>query len=144
MDNIEFIDLNKDNWIECVKLHSKEDTYIVSNLYSIAEAQFYNKANSKAIIIDDKMVGYTMYGEDEDDSNLYWIDRLMIGKEFRQYGYASAALQKIKDMGKQNGYIKLATSTSPANIPMQQVLKRNGFITDNQLRDHEIVYYSDL
>ena len=144
MDKIEFIDLNKDNWIECVNLYKKEDTYIASNLYSIAEAQFYDKANSKAIIINDKMVGYTMYGEDEEDSTLYWIDRLMIGKEFRRYGYASAALQKIKDIGQQNGYIKIATSISTANMPMQQVLKSNGFVTENQLRDNEIVYYLNL
>ena len=141
MSNIEFIDLNKDNWIECVKLHTKEDIYIASNLHSIAEAQFYTKANSKAIVVEDKMVGYTMYGEDEEDSTLYWIDRLMIGKEFRRSGYASAALQKIRDIGKQSGYKKLAISTSTANIPMQQVLKRNGFVTDNQLRNNEIVYY---
>ncbi len=141
MSNIEFIDLNKNNWIECVELHTKEDIYIASNLYSIAEAQFYTKANSKAIVVEDKMVGYTMYGEDEEDPTLYWIDRLMIGKEFRRFGYASAALQKIRDIGKQSGYIKLATSTSTANIPMRQVLKRNGFVTDNQLRDNEIVYY---
>lgn len=144
MDKIEFIDLNKDNWIECVNLHRKEDTYIASNLYSIAEAQFYDKANSKAIIISDKMVGYTMYGEDEENSTWYWIDRLMIGKEFRRYGYASAALQKIKDIGQQNGYIKIATSISTANMPMQQVLKSNGFVTENQLRDNEIVYYLNL
>ena len=144
MDKIEFIDLNKDNWIECVNLHREEDIYIASNLYSIAEAQFYDKANSKAIIADDKMVGYTMYGEDEDDSTLYWIDRLMIGKAYRRNGYASVALRKIADIGKQNGYRKIATSTSTANITMRQVLTRNGFVTDNQLRDNEIVYYINL
>ena len=141
---MEFIELNKDNWLECIQLHSQEDKHIASNLYSIAEAQFYDKANSQAIVVDGKMVGYAMYGEDEDDSTLYWIDRLMIGKEHRRCGYASLALQKIKSIGRKVGYIKLATSTSPSNIPMQKVLTKNGFVTENQLRGNEIVYYINL
>ena len=61
MDKIEFIDLNKDNWIECVNLHREEDIYIASNLYSIAEAQFYDKANSKAIIADEVYEFYLVH-----------------------------------------------------------------------------------
>ena len=65
---MEFLNINKNNWKQCVNLTDKEDIFIASNLYSIAEAQFYPKANSKAIIVDGEMVGYIMYGEDEDNA----------------------------------------------------------------------------
>ena len=57
---INLVDLTDENWEECVALTDKDDIHIASNLYRIAEAQFDEKAHSKAIFIEGKMVGYLM------------------------------------------------------------------------------------
>jgi len=46
---------------------------ICPNVYLIAEAQFYPKAVPKAIYDGEQMVGYTMFGEDEYNSDLFFI-----------------------------------------------------------------------
>ena len=138
---MEFIEITKDNWKDCAFLTDKDDKYIASNLYSIAEAQFYEKAFSKAICVKNEIIGYTMFGEDEDNSEVFFIDRFMIGKLFRRKGYGTMALQKILTIGKELGFNKFETSSVPENIAMHSLLKKNGFKTNNEIREGEIVFY---
>ncbi|MCG8363196.1 MAG: GNAT family N-acetyltransferase [Pseudanabaenales cyanobacterium] len=138
---MEFIDIDRENWEEVVSLSDPKDRYIASNLYSIAEAQFYEKAISKAISSNGVIVGYTMYGEDDDNGDVFWIDRFMIGRHHRRNGYGSAALLKLLELGASMGFKHIETSTGSENAPMQQLLKKHGFRTDNKMRYGEVVYY---
>ena len=142
-----FKDITCDNWKECIrlKLNDDEKDFICSNVYSIAEAQFYPKSISKAIYDDEQMVGYTLFGEDENDSNLFYIDRLMISKDFRNKGYANEAIQLIIKEGIKNGFNLIGTSTEPENIKIQNLLKKIDFYTKNELDDSgEIIYYYQI
>lgn len=138
---MEFIELNKDNWQECASLTTEEDKYIAPNLFSIAEAQFYEEVSSRAIYVDNKLVGYTMYGEDEDYPDIFFIDRFMIAKDFRRQGLGSKAIKKLVDLGFEQGYNRIETSTALENKAMQALLEKNGFKTNNVIRDREIVYF---
>lgn len=138
---IELVDLDDENWKECVTLTDKDDIHIASNLYSIAEAQFYEKAHSKAIFIEGKMVGYTMYGEDEDNAEVFFIDRFMIAEPYRRKGYGDRTMQKLISLGLELGYKQIETSTALENHPMQKLLEKNGFKTNREIRDEEIVYF---
>ena len=138
---MEFKEITKDNWQECIALWTDEDQYIASNVYSIAEAQFYPKAHSKGIYVDNVMIGYTMYGEDEEDSDLFFIDRFMIGKEFRRRGFGVAAILNIVAIGREKGFPKIETSTDRNNKNMQAMLAKAGFRTVGEIRDDEVVYF---
>ncbi|MCP4177480.1 MAG: GNAT family N-acetyltransferase [bacterium] len=141
---MELLELNSENWEECVSLHSKEDNFIASNLYSIAEAQFYDKAISRAIVVNGEMVGYVMFGEDEDKSDFFWIDRFMISGKFRRKKYGFEALNLLIDLAKSNPqYKKMGTSTHIKNLPMQSLLEKIGFYTKNEIKDDELIYYYD-
>lgn len=142
---MQFKELNKDNWNECVKLMDEGDIYIAPNLYSIAEAQFYDELFSRAIYVDEKMVGYAMYGEDEDDSTLFFLDRLMIAKAFRRMGYATKALYRFIEIGSKMGFKRFGVSSAQENINMHELLEKNGFITDHKVdEDNEITFYKSL
>lgn len=142
---MQFKELNKDNWRECVKLMDEGDIYIAPNLYSIAEAQFYEELFSRAIYVDDKMVGYAMFGEDEDDSTLFFLDRLMIAKAYRRRGYATMALQKFIEIGSEMGFKRFGVSSAQENVNMHQLLERSGFQTDRTVdEDNEITFYKTL
>lgn len=64
MKNIYLKPIDKSNWEEAIKLSVKEEqqTFIVSNLYSIAEVQFLDNFYAKGIYLDNKMIGFTMFG----------------------------------------------------------------------------------
>jgi diamine N-acetyltransferase len=141
-----FKDITCHNWKECInlQLYDDEKDFICSNLYSIAEAQFYPKAISKAIYYGEQMVGYTMFGEDEDDSGLFYIDRLMISKEFRNKGYANESIRLIEEEAIKGKFNFIGTSTKSNNIKMQNLLKKRRFRNTNYSITLKSVVYNLL
>jgi len=138
--------ITADNWKECINLRLSDDEkdFIHPNVYSIAEAQFYPKAISRALYADEKMVGYVMFGEDEDNSNLYYIDRLMISYAHRKQGFASNTLQLIIEEAKNKGFNLISTSIDLVNHKMSKLLIKNGFYTNNELDEDEIIYHYEV
>lgn len=90
--------IDKSNWEECIQLkpNSKQERFIVTNLYSIAEARFLEGFKTKAIYFSEIMIGFTMFGQDPDDGN-YWIYRFMIDERFQRLGYGHQAMQLVID-----------------------------------------------
>lgn len=139
---IEFTKLDAENWEQCAKLWTEEDRgFVAPNTYSIAEAQFYPKAISRAFTVDGKMVGYSIFGEDEDDAKAWAIDRFMIAKEYRKKGYGYNAMKAIIDQGRERGFRRFITSTVTTNEPMQAMLRKVGFVTEHEIRDKEYLYF---
>jgi len=142
---IELVKVNKENWQECVKLPTSDaHRYVAPNLYSIAEAQFYPKANACCIYADQKMVGFTMYGLDEDDETMWQIDRLMIAEPYRGQGFGTAVLKQIIQEAAKCGMSRVGLSTNPENIAAIWVYERIGFQATGKQQDREDVYYYDL
>lgn len=134
--------LNAENWTKCLDLKEDDNArkFIASNLFSIAQAQFYPKAISRAIYMDDSIVGYVMYGEDEDNPSDFHIDRLMIGKDFQGKGYAKQTLSLIISEGIQKGYKSFSASVHPENEKMQGLLACFAFRYDGEMDGEERVY----
>ena len=85
------------NWKDCIALElaPEQQLFVPSNLYSIAEAQFYPEAQSCAIVNEtDEMIGYTLFGR-EAYTRRWKIFRIMIDQHHQNKGYGKAAMQKI-------------------------------------------------
>lgn len=86
-----------DNWKACIALTvgPEQQVFVPSNLYSIAEAQFYPDAQPLAIYnVDGVLVGFVMYGRDV-ATGRWKIFRLMIDAFFQGQGYGRAALAQM-------------------------------------------------
>lgn len=86
-----------DNWQECISLKVKDEQadFVPSNLYSIAEAQFYPQAVPLAIYSEqNQMVGFVMYGVDV-EAGKWKIFRLMIDQAHQEKGYGRAAMEQV-------------------------------------------------
>ncbi|GIP18075.1 spermidine acetyltransferase [Paenibacillus montaniterrae] len=90
--------IDQSNWEACIRLkpRKEQEQYIASNLYSIAEVQFLHGFEVKAIYLENDMIGFAMYGIDQDDGN-YWIYRFMIDAQFQGRGYGYLAMLQIID-----------------------------------------------
>jgi len=88
--------LNADNWEACtnLKLLDSQQDALPSNMYSIAELQFYPQTKAYAITYGDGIVGFTTCGIPADGGSPK-IFRLMIGKDFQGRGYGKSALRKV-------------------------------------------------
>lgn len=139
---IRFVPVNKANLQECIHLPISEDhkRFVAPNVYSIAEAQFYPGVVSACIYADDEMVGYTMYGREEDDESIFWIDRLMIAEDQRRKEYGRAALLMIIDEARKKGFSRIGLSTGPDNKKAIGLYESVGFQATGEIEDGEAVF----
>ncbi|MFI9591326.1 GNAT family N-acetyltransferase [Nonomuraea sp. NPDC052265] len=89
-------DLCQETWEAVAELRVADDQadLIASNLYSIAESRFLPGFVTRAVMHDERAVGFAMYGPDPDDGQI-WLYRLMIDKDHQGKGLARAALQQV-------------------------------------------------
>ncbi|RKI19901.1 GNAT family N-acetyltransferase, partial [Bacillus thuringiensis] len=82
------------------------------------------------IYLDEKMIGFTMFGIDSDDNN-YWIYRLMIDEEFQGKGIGKQAIYLIIDEIRRNNYTNIPLimiGYNPENLTAKFAYKKAGFI----------------
>lgn len=141
--------LTLDTWDDCIDLKVRDDQteFVASNLYSIAEAQFYPGTVCRAVYADETMIGFLMYGPDagyspaNERDAAYAIVRLMIDQahQGKGYGYAAmeAAIDEITAMA-QCRYIYL--SFTPENSRAERMYRRLGFLPTDVIADGEAVF----
>lgn len=118
------------NWRACADLtiSPAQAGFVPSNLYSIAEAQFYPDACSRAIYADDTLVGYALYGRD--DTGAWRIFRLMIDRNFQGRGYGKAAVLRVIAALEHCGASTISLSYEPNNHVAQKLYAGLGFIEE--------------
>lgn len=124
--------IDKNNWVEAIKLSVKDEqqSFIASNLYSIAEVQFLENFYTKAIYLDNKIIGFTMFGIDSDDGN-YWIYRLMIDKGFQGKGIGLQSIHLVIEEIRRNNNANISLimiGYHPENFTAKFVYEKAGFI----------------
>lgn len=88
--------ITKDNWIKAISLKVREDQvkFVATNVVSLAQLNFLENFHAKGIYFGEEMVGFTLYGLDEEDHE-YWIYRMMIDQKYQGKGYGKAAVQLV-------------------------------------------------
>jgi diamine N-acetyltransferase len=120
-----------ENWKACIALElapSQKD-FLPSNLYSIAEAQFYTEAKSKAIYnTQNELVGYALFGRDI-FADKWKIFRLMIDKRHQGHGYGKSAMNAIiAHISKEPDGDEILISYHDDNQVARQLYAKLGFV----------------
>lgn len=87
--------VDETNYRECIGLsvHESQRNFVASNVFSLAQAYvFYENAKPVCIYSGDVMVGFAMYGPEEERMN---IDRFMIDKAHQGKGLGRAAMASL-------------------------------------------------
>jgi len=87
------------------------------------------------------MIGYVLYGEDEDDPSARAIGHFMIAKESRRKRYGKEVLKAVIEVGREKGFRRFVTSTAEKNEAMRSLFTRLGFETNMEVRGNEIIYF---
>ncbi len=119
------------NWKDCINLTLApgQEAYIPTNLYSIAEAQFYPEARSRAIYSESNvLVGYTLFGRDV-MSGKWKVFRLMIDAAHQRKGYGEAAMKQIiAEIAKEPDGEEILICYHDPNEDARRLYVRLGFI----------------
>lgn len=124
-------DITKNNWVKAISLRVREDqvNFVASNAVSLAQLNFLENFYAKGIYNGDEMVGFTLYGIDEDDQE-YWIYRMMIDQNHQGKGYGKEAvklvIEDIKNM-KEDYHKTVMLSYEPANEHAKRLYEKMGF-----------------
>ncbi len=123
--------ITKDNWIKAISLKVREDqmNFVASNAVSLAQLNFLDNFYAKGIYLEDEMIGFTLYGIDEDEQQ-YWIYRMMIDKKFQGKGYGKKAIQLIIDdirAMREDHHKTISLSYEPENEVAKYIYSKMGF-----------------
>ncbi|MEZ5346386.1 MAG: GNAT family N-acetyltransferase [Pyrinomonadaceae bacterium] len=144
--SISLREITKENFSECVKLKVAEgqEGFVAPNVYSIAQTKVYPANTACAVYDDDEMVGFVMYGLDEDDGR-YYLGRLMIDEKFQNRGYGRAAVLEVIQKAREiDGCEKLYLSIVPGNTSAEKLYSDIGFEKTGEILEGEIVMRFDL
>lgn len=139
--NVTLREITPENFRECVnlKVADNQKTFVASNVYSIAQAKIFPSRNPFAIYANDEMVGFVMYGFDEEDRRFY-IGRLMIDERFQGKGYGTAAVLQVIEKLRENADCReVYLSFVPENTGAEKVYQNIGFERTGEISEGEIV-----
>ncbi|MGZ4149779.1 MAG: GNAT family N-acetyltransferase [Actinomycetota bacterium] len=92
-----------------------------------------------AIVAEDRVVGFAMWGRDPDDGSL-WIGGFTIDAREQRKGYGAAALDAvIAFLSSQPGARVLALSYLPDNEVAKRLYASRGFVQTGETEDDEVV-----
>ena len=140
---IELRNVTKENWIDCIRLslHPEQESYLASNVASIAESKFEPNNQLRAIYKKEDAIGFLAFCvEDEPpDPELYWLFRFMIDKKFQNKGYGTEALKLVIKEIKGLGAKRIYTMHKPKNKIAKKLYQKIGFSYIGSLEDGDLL-----
>ena len=123
--------ITKENWGKAISLRVREDQvkFVASNAVSLAQLNFLENFHAKGIYHSEEMVGFTLYGIDEDDHE-YWIYRMMIDQKHQGKGYGKEAVKLVIDdirNIKEDRHQTISLSYEPTNEHAKRIYEKMGF-----------------
>ena len=157
---MKLVDITKENWIKVIFLTTNQkvtiqgdrepydagdmptlcEDFVASNALSIVQSVYENGWITKAIEHDGELVGFTMYGYNEEE-DFYELCRIMIAREHQGKGYGTQAIKLVlEELRAIDGCEEVYLSTDPENIVGKHVYEKIGFKSENKMLDDEELY----
>ena len=157
---MKLVDITRDNWDKVIFLTTNEsitvkgsgepyeakgmpslcEDHVASNALSIVESVYEDGWVIKAIEHEDKLIGFTMFGWNEEEE-IYKLCRIMIDRKFQNKGYGTQAIKMILDeMKARFGCKEVYLSTEPENERGKHVYEKVGFRSEHEMVDDEELF----
>ena len=134
-------DIDRENFMRCVKLEVREDQkgFVSPNVFSIAQSKVEPTYNIQAVYDGEEMVGFCMYGWDEEEG-CHCLARLMVDKSRQGKGYGRAATGAvIERLRAEPGCRQILLSVNPANASARALYESLGFVRTGEVSHGEEV-----
>lgn len=134
MMKMNLIDVTKENWLQVLFLTTNVgqiptlcEEFVASNALSIVQSIFETGWIVKAVEVEGNIVGFTMYGYNE-EQQFYELCRIMIDYKYQGQGYGKAAIRLvIEEMKKDENCDVIYLSTEPENQRAKRIYTVLGF-----------------
>ena len=139
--DIQLRDIDEGNFRACTKLSVRKDQpFVASNAYSIAESKIFPCWTTKAVYAEDVLVGFMMFAKFYEKEELY-LCRFMIDQRYQGKGFGKAALDRLKELAMgDEGIRRIKLSTAPDNANGIRIYEKYGFKDMKCQEDGEEVF----
>jgi diamine N-acetyltransferase len=116
------------NWeaAAALELEPHQESWIRSNVWSIAESLYHPELKPFGIYRGGTMVGFLMYGSAWQDGRV-WIFRLMIDRKYQGQGLGKEALERVIRRMRDEGYTEVNIGWDPENEVAERLYLKSGF-----------------
>jgi diamine N-acetyltransferase len=94
--------------------------------------------NPLAVRVEDKVVGFVMWGIDPTDES-FWIGGLVIDRHHQLRGYGRSVVARLLERAVEDGRREAALSYHPENEVARSLYASMGFIETGEVADDEVV-----
>jgi len=136
--------VNADNWREVAKVSvsDAQTEFVATSTYYLALC-CYSDWKPLAIYLGNKVIGFLMWGIDDDKS--CWLGGILIDQKQQNKGYGRKAVEAaIELLQTQNGSKEFSLSYQPENIVARHLYQSIGFVETGEMEDDEIVARLEL
>ena len=127
--NIEFKEIDRTNYNECIGLKVSEEKkrFVAPNMFSLVQSAYEPNLYPLGVYKNNEMVGFILYDFDE-EINGWSMSRFMIDEKFQNQGIGQVALEKfIEFFIEKYGHIELYTSAEVDNTIASNMYEKVGF-----------------
>ena len=114
---IELVEVDKNNWRDCIRLEllPEQERNLSSNAVTLAQSRFEEDIVCLAVQLEDKIIGMLAYRREDEPgiSNLYWLFRFMIDKQYQSLGYGKRSLALLAQQLQEAGGVCLRSMINP-------------------------------
>lgn len=131
--------VNAENWRDVAGLSvtAQQAQFVAEPSYYLALC-CYDIWNPLAIYLGETVIGFMMWGMDDDAS--CWLGGIIIDKQQQRKGYGRKAIEAaIKTLGEQTGASEFALSYLAENVHAKRLYKAIGFNESGEMEDDEVV-----
>lgn len=131
--------VDSDNWREVAKLSVSEEQlqFVTTPSYYLALC-CYSSWHPLAVYKKDKVIGFMMWGIDDDES--CWLGGILIDKLEQRKGYGRKAVEAaITSLKAQTNTSDFALSYQAENSVARHLYKSMGFVETGEMEEDEIV-----
>ncbi|MES0023026.1 MULTISPECIES: GNAT family N-acetyltransferase [unclassified Mesorhizobium] len=125
--------------VAALQLAADQIDFVASNAESLDEAETDGDARPRVVMAGDRVVGFLMYEEPEDDDEAR-IYRFMIDRVHQGQGYGKAALREVLDEIMRLGHIShVSICYEPGNEAARRLYRAAGFVEEGPDEDGEMI-----
>jgi diamine N-acetyltransferase len=134
--DVRLTEVGADNWRACAALRVTEDQrrWVADVTYYLCLCAYGDTWHPWAIEAGDDVVGFVMWGVDDDESR--WLGGLVIDVAHQRRGIARAAVvEAVRLLVAQPGCTEVALSYSPDNVAAKALYTGLGFVETGETED---------
>jgi diamine N-acetyltransferase len=136
---LEPIDASNKKAVVELELGEDQRDFLADNASSLKEARSDDDARPRAVIADDRVIGFLMYDASDDDDEAL-IYRFMIDRREQGRGYGRAALAALLDEISALGHVRcVRVLYMPENEGARRLYQSAGFVDEETDEDGEMI-----